>query len=338
MNRYLPLAILVALASSPAVGQDVHFSQFNASPLTLNPALAGKLECTYRAAINYRNQWNSIPAPYETYSAGFDIAVGKGRIGHGNEALGVGVLLMNDVAGDGGLSNLNANLFLAYHKELGRNHVLSAGFQGVFVQRGVNLSDLLLGDQILTGSPVSLDGSGMRNMQYFDANAGIHWSSFWDMFSFNIGGAYYHILEPVETFGFDNGNKNTLAPRYVGHGGFSVAIGEYVTISPSFLYMQQSATDQLNVGSSIGYHLDQVGLYGGLWHRRVEGLGGADAIIALAGIELAKIILGVSYDISVSEITQANNGQGGFEISLGYNGCIMSRPTDKKCPTFKPKF
>lgn len=337
MKKSVLLSVtLAALASSPVLAQDIHFSQFNASPLTLNPALAGKLECTYRAAVNYRDQWRGIPALYQTYSAGFDIGVGKGRLGkEGNEAVGLGVLVMNDVSGDGGLSNLSANGFLAYHKELGEHSVMSVGFQGVYSQRGVNIGALLFGDQIINGTLYTVDGPFNEKMTYMDVNAGFHWSSFWEYFSFNLGGAYYHIMEPNETFMGDP--NNTLGPRYVGHGGFSVAIGEYVTLSPSFLYMQQTETNQLNAGASLGYHMEDVALYGGVWHRRVRGAANADAIIALAGIDFANFTLGLSYDISVSEITEANNGKGGFELSLTYNGCITSRP-NYHCPAFKPRF
>jgi type IX secretion system PorP/SprF family membrane protein len=324
----------VGLLAAPGFSQDIHFSQFNASPLTLNPALAGKLECTYRAAINYRNQWNSIPAPFETYSAGFDAAIGKGRTKAGHEALGIGILAMQDVAGDGALSNLSLNAFLAYHKALGRHSVMSVGFQGVYAQRGVNIGDLLFADQIVNGTTTTLEVFD-PNFTYMDVNAGLHWSSFWDYFSFNLGAAYYHILEPVESF---QGNQNsTLPARYVGHGGISAKLGEYIILSPSFLFMQQAAVNQLNLGSSIGYYFDNGALYGGLWHRRVRGGANADAIIALVGIDIANITLGVSYDVSVSEIHEANSGKGGFEVSLAYNGCIATK-TRVICPTFKPKF
>lgn len=337
MKKEVLLSSLVALVSFTAVSQDVHFSQFNASPLTLNPALAGKLECTYRAVINYRNQWKSIPALYETYSAGIDAAVGKGSLGARkvkNEALGLGFMAMNDVSGDGSLSNLSLNGFLAYHKELGEHHVMSLGFQGVYVQRDVNFGGLLFGDQIINGTPTTMD-IYTGPMQYFDVNAGFHWSSFWDYFSFNLGGAYYHFLEPNETF--QNDPDNTLAPRYVGHGGFSATLGDVVVLSPSFLFMQQAGVNQLNFGTSMGYHMDDLALYGGVWHRRVRGVSNADAVIALVGVDFYNITIGVSYDVSVSTITDADNGKGGLELSLAYNGCIATK-TKVICPSFKPKF
>ena len=60
MKKFIStLAFLVCMASV-ASAQDPNFSQFFASPLTLNPALTGKFDGVYRIAGNYRNQWPTI--------------------------------------------------------------------------------------------------------------------------------------------------------------------------------------------------------------------------------------------------------------------------------------
>ena len=38
------------------LAQDIHYSQYYASPLTLNPALTGKFNGYYRATAIYRDQ------------------------------------------------------------------------------------------------------------------------------------------------------------------------------------------------------------------------------------------------------------------------------------------
>jgi hypothetical protein len=62
--RPLPGLLLVAVLNLlfilPANAQDPGFSQFFASPLTLNPALTGKFNGVLRVAGNYRNQWPAI--------------------------------------------------------------------------------------------------------------------------------------------------------------------------------------------------------------------------------------------------------------------------------------
>ncbi|MFZ9207484.1 MAG: type IX secretion system membrane protein PorP/SprF, partial [Sediminibacterium sp.] len=52
--------------------QDPHFSQFFASPLTINPALTGKFDGKYRITSNHRNQWPTINNAFITTTASFD--------------------------------------------------------------------------------------------------------------------------------------------------------------------------------------------------------------------------------------------------------------------------
>ena len=88
---YAVLLFVVCAAFSDA--QDVHFSQYYAAPLTLNPALTGLVNGVFRASFNYRNQWFNIPtlntiAPYQTYQASFDMPLLRDRLG--NDGFGVG--------------------------------------------------------------------------------------------------------------------------------------------------------------------------------------------------------------------------------------------------------
>ena len=53
------------------LAQDVHFSQMEYSPLTLNPGLAGA-NSPMQGVVNYRSQWKSVATPYKTIAASFD--------------------------------------------------------------------------------------------------------------------------------------------------------------------------------------------------------------------------------------------------------------------------
>ena len=72
MKTLLFSLLLLAFAFN-LKAQDPNFSQFFASPLTLNPALTGKFDGSYRVAGNYRNQWPTINNAFTTYTASFDI-------------------------------------------------------------------------------------------------------------------------------------------------------------------------------------------------------------------------------------------------------------------------
>lgn len=71
MKKTLTL-LAVTLGFSASAQQDIHFSQFYASPLQLNPATAGMFEGDIRVNCLYRTQWPSITAPFTTMAAAID--------------------------------------------------------------------------------------------------------------------------------------------------------------------------------------------------------------------------------------------------------------------------
>src|SRR5436190_18049457 len=101
-----PLLTLLFLTSivSVSLAQDPNFSQFFASPLTLNPAMTGKFDGEFRVAGNYRNQWPSINNAYTTATVSFDMDIMKNKVPI-NDQFGIGVLGLTDRAGDGVLTN-----------------------------------------------------------------------------------------------------------------------------------------------------------------------------------------------------------------------------------------
>ena len=107
-------AFVVAFVGSfTTQAQDVHFSQIGYSPLTVNPALAGA-NSPLQIIANYRSQWGSVAAPYNTIAASVD-----GRITQSGPMktgfFAAGLNFFNDNSGDVKISTNNINLHLAYH-------------------------------------------------------------------------------------------------------------------------------------------------------------------------------------------------------------------------------
>ena len=111
------LAALFITAVSAAKAQDPHFSQFFASPLTLNPAFTGKFDGSWRLAANHRDQWPSIPKAYVTTSASLDFGILKGKIPDG-DVFGIGISGLSDQSADAALKLNYGALSLSYHKAL----------------------------------------------------------------------------------------------------------------------------------------------------------------------------------------------------------------------------
>jgi hypothetical protein len=72
-------------------------------------------------------------------------------------------------------------------------------------------------------------------------------------------------------------------------------------------------------------------LYLGVW-ARFSNL--TDAIIPYIGLDIGSFTIGMSYDVNVSSLKPASQGQGGFEISLIY----IKKPSDGRKPIPCPKF
>ena len=75
------ITCLLALGALSISAQDIHFSQFYLSPLNLNPAMTGVMNCNIRLVANYRNQWASVlrSNAYNTYSVSYDQRIPVGR-------------------------------------------------------------------------------------------------------------------------------------------------------------------------------------------------------------------------------------------------------------------
>src|SRR6218665_4159020 len=102
IKHFYAIFLMLAAAISGS-GQDLHFSQYFNSPLTVNPANTGFIpDADYRLGVQYRNQWSAlISAPYKTVTAFADAQVFRDRLENG--WLGLGGVVLSDVAGSGNL-------------------------------------------------------------------------------------------------------------------------------------------------------------------------------------------------------------------------------------------
>lgn len=318
------LLVALALTVQAAKAQDVHFTQFTASPLIVNPAFTGNSGGPWRAAAIYRDQWRSALAAgaFKTYAVSFDAPLAYDLTL--DDYLAGGVQVYNDRAGDGNLSNLSALASVAYHKFLGKNvdKALSVGFQGGYTQKSVDLSRLYFGNEFDNGYwQPGTGGESLNNkVNYFTINAGISWGHrLGDRFSYAIGLGANNLNEPRETFQKKAHADVGLGRRYTAQVGAEIGLGEKLSLRPAFLYQSQSTANEMIVGNE--FHLIvgdpefqefTTAVFLGGWSRM------NDAIMINAGIEFKGMRLGLSYDYNTSDLKPATNGNGGFEISLVY--------------------
>ena len=339
--------ILLLLASVfvmlGASAQDTHFSQFYDSPLTMNPALTGNIEGTWRVGVNYRNQWGSISAPsvYATPSAFVDFRAFSGRFS-GN-ALGIGMLLLTDKAGDGQLTTTSAMFSLAYHQALDNsgNFHLSAGGMAGWTQKGIDLTKLDFYDEFTgTGfSPgfASMDPVQNNSFAYTDVAGGVSFSGLISDYSrVTLGASVAHLSKPEETFyqGLDYA-ANEIGTRYQAHAAATIGMNNKVYFFPSALYQLQSSAQEMVAGTAVGFNISpsryKVGtiVYAGAFYRV------NDAVVPTVGMMMNGLQFGVSYDVTVSDLNTANASQGGFEVALVYSA---GKPNKRQKRQFCPRF
>ena len=318
--------------------QDPNFSQFFASPLTLNPALTGKFDGVYRVAGNYRNQWPTINNAFTTYTASFDAGILKSRIPEYDQ-FGIGVLGFADDAGNGVLKNNALGLSLAYHKALDENgfHQLGVGFQGAYVGKRLDVTKVTFEDQLtpsgFTGATSEIFPGQRVSVSYFDMNAGILYNGSTDgNNNFYLGASMYHINRPKESFQGDQ--FFNLSGRVTFQGGGKIPVGQYNYIHFSANHSRQANATNTVIGGAYALNANAdlenpTNIYIGSWYRF------GDAIIPYVGLEFGEFHIGATYDINISSLKPGSNMRGGAEISLIY----IKKPVDpnaKKlnCPKF----
>ena len=129
--------------------QDPHYSQFFASPLTLNPANTGNFDGDFRANSNYRNQWPSINNAFKTYTVSIDAPIFEKKIPT-YDRMGIGIVAMSDRSGNGLLSENDVAISVAYKKSLDEQGFssLSVGLQASYVNYRFNPSVAYFEDQL----------------------------------------------------------------------------------------------------------------------------------------------------------------------------------------------
>jgi type IX secretion system PorP/SprF family membrane protein len=348
-SRFLPLFFTLGLTSLNA--QDQHFTQFYASPLSLNPSLAGSFSGTYRMSLIYRDQWRSaLENPFVTYSAAIDYRSPirfKKRIL--KDFVGVGVLFYNDRVPEVGFFQNQVNLVGAYHKALNsrKNEFLSVGFQWGINQRNISYENLSFHDQFNGTNGYTLpgrEGFPQNNFSFGDFAVGLHYSYAPDRsVGFYTGVAMHHILEPqLSFFQFeenpDGEADNVLYRKYTAHFGMKIPLGEHVQILPRAMGYVQGPHIALNAGSNIRFAIGDVGgaaLHLGTWVRpgRDETRSvKLDAVILMGGVEYQNFLIGMSYDATMSYWGTAGRRTGAFELSLAYLGAFQNETV--LCPSF----
>lgn len=346
LSRLLVCTFIVLAGMTTVKAQDIHFSQFYMSPLNLNPAMTGVMNCKTRFVANYRNQWASVlkANAYNTYSASYDQKVPVGR----EDYFGIGGSLWGDVAGESRFGTTQGRISLSYSKKMAgyrkKASYLVLGVDGGMTQRRISDNDLRWPNQITTNGfdPLIDPGEAQFNdfdFLFADLGAGILWFSVIDKnTNWYAGAALHHLNQPDVSF---LGAVESLYTRATIHAGAQFEIQPKMSLLPYVVYMTQGEHVEFNGGASVRFALGPSRLSNqswqvGAWYRlgsKDEGGIHSDAVILSTRFDYENFGIGFSYDINVSKLSSAGSANGAFEFSLQY---LICGPENRGvyCPRF----
>ncbi len=341
------LIVVYTLFPTFVEAQDKHFTQFYASPLTLNPALTGSSAGKYRAGIIYRSQWKGVlDNPFKTYAGSIDL---KFRVFPNNpnkDYVGAGILFYSDKVAGIDFSNTQMALSGAFHKSLDPRdrQYISAGIQLGLTQRNVNISRLTFQDQYngIDGyTEISAEELPENNFGYPDLSLGVNYTSAIGKNSrYFVGGALHHALSPKITF-YRTGDvigQARLYRKYSGQFSADLYLGNDISILPRFLFALQGPHMEINAGSNIKFRMNNyspVSFHLGAWARPVRDEKSnifLDAVVLMVGVEVNSLVIGLSYDANISDLTTYRQGQNAFELSMNFIGEYEN--DEVMCPKF----
>lgn len=330
-TKNLKIAFLTFLFLGSIHAQDIHFSAADYAPMTVNPGLVG-VQYELQGSVNYRNQWSSVGAPFQTIAAGYDMRFGETQRNK-KGFLAAGIHFTNDASGSNKIEMNNLGLSVAYHLKLNTKTSLALGLQGAWGQRTLKMADGQWGTQFngLQYDAELPSGETFNNssFSYFDAAAGLVYSYRPIQMSKNnngtrvdIGISAYHLNRPSVSF-----IKDGTDPLHIRTTAFLRAeIGledKYMAFEPQLRIQFQGPSVETLLGTDYRFFLgDRESIRG---HYRGTSLAvglfvrNQDALISRLSLRLKDFDLGMAYDFNTfSSLKRVSKSKGAVEIFMRY--------------------
>ena len=328
-----------------ANAQDLHFSQFYENSMMRNPALTGIFSGDFKAGVNYRSQWGNIINPFTTIAATAETRIVASRSVGDFFSFGLGAFY--DKAGSVGLSTQEVIPTVAYNKAINdvHNTYLSVGFSVGYLARSVDMSKMTFSSQYIPGSGYSSSNTSgetapFKSMQTFDLGAGVSWNSSIgqdNRANYYVGASVFHINRPSQVF--NGGYSDVKMPmKWQFNGGINFVMSEKVSLALHANSSSQGAYRENIMGGILTYH----SITPGLPSIFAFGIGGfyrvGDSYIPTIKLDYSNVSLGVSYDVTSSNLATGSTGTSATEVTL-YIRSKYNHKTDPRdgimCPRFE---
>lgn len=346
MKKFFKIGTVgVALAMAlNASAQDIHFSQFYENSILRNPALTGIFSGDFKAGVDYRSQWASISSPFTTVAATAETRIIANRAVGDYVSIGLGAYY--DKAGSISFSSQEIYPAIAYNKALNDKHntYLSVGFTGGYLNRSVDMSKMKFSSQWDWNSGYSsYNASGenavFKSLHAFDLGAGVSWNSsigLQNKANYYLGASVYHINRPTENF---NGGYSTvrLPMKWQFNAGINLVMSDRFSLALHANQSNQTPYKETLIGGLLTFHGITPGMpsifafsFGGFYRLN-------DAYIPVVKIDYSNVSVGVSYDVTSSNLGTSVTGTSATEISV-YIRSKYSHSVDPRDGVMCPRF
>lgn len=335
MKRILLSLVIIFTSLELVVAQDFHSSQFEISPLMLNPANTGFYNGEFRAHLQYRSQWGSVTKyPFRTEQFSFDKPFKR---------FGAGIIINNNRAGIGKYNFLNIALSGSYEVTIDPSKVqhLVFGAQIAMVQNSFDLTELTFDNQYTSAFGGSFD-QNIDNGETFektsvirpDVNFGVFYMkqeklNFFNYSVYKLAGlvpyggiSFFHLTQPSLSFGTE---KSRLPRRFVAYAGAKYKVTIPLCVEPQILYMRQAKNNEFQFKTSAYYYIKDIEAFA----FTTLNYRAKDAFILSLGAMYKEYKFCVGYDFNTSQLKRLTNSTGSFEISFTY-----TKLTDKNYAKF----
>lgn len=333
--KVIALTFIVVM-SFQLQAQDIHYSQFGRSPLTINPALTGLYKGDIRFIGNYRSQWNKVPVNYLTFSGGVEQKFINTNLK--NSLFSAGLNFNYDKAGDLDLATTGINLSGSFTRRLAKKHFLTAGVQIGGAQRRFDVRKLEVDSQYdgdgFNGGLSTQETFENTSVLYADLSGGLNYrfQNPLKRMKIDIGVALFHLNKPNRSF-YSN-SQNKVDQRLSVYGMTSFGVGDDIDLGLQAIAQFQGPHQEILIGGTGKIHLNQ--------ERDKElafGLGISyrldDAWVPSVILDYRMWSFGFSYDINASPFKVATFRRGGPELSAIYIFSKVRPPKEFEiCPLF----
>ena len=330
--RFLTYIILTFSLTIKFHCQDIHFSQFNLSPLNLNPSLTGSYNGDYRLTGSHRNQWSSVTTPYATFAFSFE----KNKLL--KKPLSIGFQINQDRAGDSKLNTFQFNPSSSYAFKIDSNQYISAGIQIGFTKRNLDYNPLSFDAQyngnIYDPSLSNQENFSTNSNTYLNLNFGLgHLIQISQDIRLISGISIYNLNSSKQSYYNDASVR--LDPKLSFHSNCEWLFSQNLIFNPSFLWLKQGKHQEFILSLNSEFILEKFmktyrSIYGGISYRN------KDAFFINAGYKYDNLQIGLSYDVNLSKLVPASIYRGGFEIALIYiiDNTPSKRIIHRICPDY----